>query len=143
MLEGLADRDLRSDETSDPYVASDEGLPYVPPTDPVVVPDDSDPEGVRIAAGTGSTALDEPFDEDHHAEPLSAEDEVTSRVREALRADAATSAYADSLEIDVDGDVVTLRGTVDDIEDSDTVAAVASVVSGIAEVRDETEVAGL
>jgi hypothetical protein len=142
-VETLIEREENSDETSDPYVASDEGVPWVPPTDPVVVPDERDPQGLMVAAGIGTTSLDEPYDADHHSTLLPAEDEMTARVREALRADAMTAGYADDLEIDTDGDVVTLHGTVDDMDDLDAVLAVASVVSGISEVRDELEVATL
>jgi hypothetical protein len=115
----------------------------VPPVDPVVVPDESEPEGLAVAAGIGTSALDEPYDADHHSTFLPAEDEMTARVREALRADAMTTAYADSLRIDTEADVVTLRGSVEDIEDLDAVLAVAAVVDGVTEVVDEIEVAGL
>jgi osmotically-inducible protein OsmY len=107
------------------------------------VPDERDPEGVSVAAGTGSTALDEPFDADHHSTLLPDDDEVTARVREALRADAVATVYADQLEIDTEGEVVTLRGTVEDMEDLDAVLAVAAEVTGITEVVDELDVATL
>src|SRR5947209_6750710 len=97
-LELLTDRELRSGETDDPNVATEEGLAYVAPTDPPIVP--SGDQGAEIAAGFGSSALDEPYDADHHSEVLTAEDEVTARVREALLADAATSAFAEDLQID-------------------------------------------
>ena len=140
-LELLTDLDLRSDETSDPDVASEEGLAWVPPTDPPVVP--SGDQGVAIAAGFGSTSRDEPYDEDHHAELLGNEDEMTERVREALRADAATSELADSVEIETSGSTVILRGVVDDLDDDDNLVAVASTVTGVAEVVDELDIASL
>ncbi|HEY7132900.1 MAG TPA: hypothetical protein VH440_11645, partial [Candidatus Limnocylindrales bacterium] len=62
---------------------------------------------------------------------------------EALRADSATSALADRLEIAVIGSTAIIRGQVDGIEDGDAIVEVASEVDGIDEVRDETEVAGL
>jgi hypothetical protein len=141
-FEALAATELRAGETIDPMLAAEEGLAWIPPSDPVVVPDNS-PEGLRVAAGFGTTALDEPFDIDHHGELLPAEDEMTDRVREALRADAATSRYADALKIDTEGGVVTIRGVVDDILDSDDIVAVASEVTDIVEVRDELRVRGL
>ena len=141
-LEGLASDELRAGETIDPLIAAEEGLAWIPPTDPVVVPDDS-PEGLRVAAGFGSSALDEPYDEDHHGELLPAEDEMTDRVREALRADAATSQYADSLKIDTEGGVVEVRGLVDDILDSDNILAVVSEVTGVIDVRDDIRVRDL
>jgi len=141
-LEALAAGELRAGETIDPLLASQEGLAWIPPTDPVVVPDES-PEGLRVAAGFATTALDEPYDADHHGELLPAEDEMTDRVREALRADAATSRYAEALKIDTEGGIATIRGTVDDILDSDDIIAVASEVTGIVEVRDHLEVRGV
>jgi BON domain-containing protein len=134
--------ELRDGETDDPYVASDEGLTYVPPTDPPTRPSD-DPEGIEVAAGTASSSLDEPYDADHHGEAISTESEVTARIREALEADAATSELADRIGISTLGGTVILRGTVDTIDDGDALVEVASRVSGVADVRDETVVAGL
>jgi hypothetical protein len=142
-VESLVEGELTEDETFDPIIAAEEGVPWIPPVDPVVVPDESDPEGVAIAAGIGTSAVDEPYDADHHSSFLPADDEMTARVREALRADAMTTAYADNLAIDTEADVVTLRGSVEDIEDLDAVLAVAAVVEGVTEVVDEMEIAGL
>jgi hypothetical protein len=139
-VEDLREREDASDETFDADIATEEGVPWVPPVDPVVVPDERDPEGLAIAGGIGSSVLDEPFDAEHHSEPLGFEDEMTTRVREALRDDAETTAYADLLTIDTDDDVVTLTGTVADIDDLDAVLAVAATVEGITEVVDELEI---
>lgn len=142
-VESLVEGERTEDETFDPIIAAEEGVPWVPPVDPVVVPDETDPEGVAIAAGTGTSAIDEPYDADHHSSFLPADDEVTARVREALRADAMTTAYADHLRIDTEADVVTVHGRVKDIEDLEAVLAVAAVVDGVTEVVDEMEVADL
>ena len=138
-LDTLMADELRDGETSDPNVAAEEGLTWVPPVDPVVVPDADDPQGLAIAAGFGTTAADEPFDADHHDSGLSDESEVTDRIREALRADARTSTLADRLVIATLGDVAVIRGLVDDVDDSDAIEEVVSEVAGIGEVRDETE----
>jgi hypothetical protein len=122
----VASPDLRSGETDDPLVAIEEGQTYVPPSDPPIVPSD-DPEGVESPGGDG----------------LDAEGDLNARIRDELRADAATTALADRLEIAVVGSTAILRGTVDGIEDTDAILEVASRVDGIDEVRDETEVAGL
>jgi hypothetical protein len=142
-LDALAATELRAGETTDPLLAAQEGLAWIPPSDPVVVPDATSPEGLRVAAGFGSTALDEPYDADHHGELLPGEDETTDRIREALRSDASTSRYADALRIDTEGGVVRIRGTVDDILDSDDIIAVASEVTGVVEVRDQLNVRGV
>jgi len=141
-LDRLMADELRDGETSDPNVAAEEGLTWVPPVDPVVVPDEDDPEGLAVAAGFGTTAGYEPCDADHHDSGLSDESEVTDRVREALRADARTSTLADRLVIATLGDVAVIRGVIDDVDDSDAIEEVVSEVDGIRVVRDETELAG-
>jgi hypothetical protein len=140
-LELLEDQDLRSDETNDAELASEEGLSYVAPIDPPIVP--SGDQGAQIAAGFGGSALDDPYDDDHLETPVTASDEMTERVRDAIRADASTSAYADTIEIETSGARVMLRGVVDDLEDDDNLVAVASTVAGVDEVIDRLEVAGL
>lgn len=139
-LEGLADRDLRAGETDIPYVAEEEGLTYVPPTDPPVVPSD-DPQGADIAAGTATSALDDGYTEGSAA--IGDESDLTNRIREALRADAATSTLADQVVIGAVGSTVVIRGTVDSLDDGDALVDVASRVEGVVDVRDETEVDGL
>lgn len=141
-IESLTQLELQDGTTDDPNVAAEEGVAYIAPTDPPIVPSRS-PEDAEVAAGMGSTARAEAYDADHHSGLLSSEDEMTARVREALRADAATSAYADEIEIETAGGIVLLRGEVDDVETTDDIAAVAQVVDGVTEVRDELEVRGL
>jgi hypothetical protein len=140
-LEALTTRELRGGETNDPNVAAEEGDTWVPPTDPPVVPDRDDPQGIAVAAGFGQTAIDEPYDADHHGDFLPADDEVTARVREALRADARTSRFADEIGIETEGGTVILRGIIEDVDDSDMLLEVVGVVSGVVEVIDETELA--
>jgi hypothetical protein len=142
-IEDLASLELREGETDNPDVAAEEGEVWVPPVDPPVVADADAVDGIRIAAGFGTTAGDDPFDADHHGTALPADDEVSARVREALLADARTSRLADRVEVETAGGVVRLRGDVDDIEDGDLLVEVATEVSGITDVRDETEVPGL
>jgi len=68
---------------------------------------------------------------------------MAARVREALRADAATTRYSESVVIGTRGRTVALRGVVDDIEDTDDLMAVASRVPGVDEIVDELEVRAL
>jgi hypothetical protein len=142
-LELLTELELREGETSDPNVAAEEGMSWVPPIDPPVVADAEDPEGARVAAGFGVDALEEPYDASHHSELLAVEDEFENRIREALLADSSTSRYADSVVIGNRGGTVVVRGIVDDIDDTDNIAAVISNVAGVGEVVDELEVAGV
>jgi hypothetical protein len=142
-LVGLTETELREGETADPNVAAEEGLTWVAPIDPPVVPDADNPEGIQVAAGFGADADSEPFDADHHSELLTSEDELGSRIREALRANSATSRYADDIVIGTRNGTVVVRGMVDDIDDTDNVAEVISTVAGVAEVVEELEVAGV
>ncbi len=142
-LELLIERELRAGETANPDVAAEEGLTWIPPIDPPVVPDLDDPQGIRVAAGFGTTADDEPYDADHHSESITNDDEMATRVREALRADAATSQYAETLAIGTRGSTIAVRGVVDDLDDTDNVVEVIGRVTGVAEVREELEVRGV
>jgi hypothetical protein len=141
-FEALTDRELRAGETDDAGEAAEEGLTYVPPTDPpIVAGEDGQPE---VAAGFSTSATDdEPFDADHHSETLPVDDEVTERVRDALRADALATEYADELDVETDGRVVILRGRVADLDDEDAVVAAAERVAGVSQVIDELEVVGV
>jgi hypothetical protein len=140
-LEMLTELELRAGETDDPMEAAEEGFTYIPPIDPPVV--SGGDEDAEIASGLGLSALDEPYDEDHHSGFLSADDEVRARVREALRADSSTSPYADKIAISMRSGVVTLRGVVADLVDSDNLLAVAEYVDGVDEVVDQLRVRGL
>lgn len=135
----LTEREERAGETSDAFKAAEEGLTYIPPVDPPGVPGDSY-ENAQIASGTGISALGEPYNRDHHSHQLPSVDDVRDQVYEALRADSSTSRYAEQVVVLVRGDTVILRGVVDDLSDSDNLAAVASYVDGVAEVLDELEV---
>ena len=95
----LAAEELREGETDDPDVATEEGLTYVPPSDPPIRADEEEPGGIEIAAGAAVSALSEPYDEDHESELLSDESDLTARIRDALEADAATTDLADRLII--------------------------------------------
>jgi hypothetical protein len=142
-IEDLAEIELREGETANPDVAAEEGLTWVPPIDPPVVPDLDDPQGAKVAAGFGTTAEDEPLDSSHRSADLTSEDDFTARIREALEADAATTAYADSLVIGTRGGTIVVRGLVDDIDDTDNIVDVITRVPGVDEVVEELEVRGV
>lgn len=139
-LESLAATELRDGETDDANEAAEEGLTWVPPIDPPLRVDDDGPE---VAAGFGTTATDEPFDQDHHGQAMFAVDEIEARVLEALRAHAATAGLADALAIDAEGARVIVAGSVDDLDDEDAVVSVVEAVSGVSEVVSRLEVRGL
>jgi hypothetical protein len=142
-VEDLTDTTLRDGETSNPAVAAEEGMTWVPPIDPPTVASADDPQGAAVAAGFGESAISEPYDQSHASQAVADEDELSARVREALRADAATSRFADELAIGTRDATVAIRGMVDDVDDSDNVIEVASRVTGVAEVIDEMDVRAL
>jgi hypothetical protein len=141
-LDDLDLDDLREGETDDPGVAVQEGLVYVPPIDPPVVPDPEARDGIVPAAGIGVSAESEPYDDDHRGTDLDPGSELNVRIREALRADAQTSVLEDRLVVGTRGSVAVIRGVIDDVDDSDSIIEVVSRVNGISDVLDQTELAG-
>jgi hypothetical protein len=140
-LESLVADEMRDGETDDALEAAEEGLTWVPPIDP---PTRADERGdAEMAAGFATSAADEPFDEDHHATLLPAQDEVEARVIEALLADSATTGLVDGLEIDAEGGRIRIAGTVDDLEDEDAIVAVAESVPGVTSVDSRLDIAAL
>jgi hypothetical protein len=141
-LELLTELELREGETDDPMEAVEEGMTYIPPTDPPTVPGGGYTDA-EVASGLGLTSRADPYDADHHSSFLPGDDEISARVREALHADAATTHFADRIAVETRGGVVVLRGLVDDLDDGDNALAVAEYVAGVVEVQDELRVRAL
>ncbi|HEU4327173.1 MAG TPA: BON domain-containing protein [Roseiflexaceae bacterium] len=143
-LELLTEQELRADETDDVMEAVEEGYTYVPPIDPPTVPSrDGEFENAEIASGLGLSSLEEPYDADHHQTFLSSDDEIVARIKEAIRADSSTTAYAGRIAVEARNGIITLRGVVDDMLDSDNLLAVAEYVEGVEEVVDELRIKGM
>jgi hypothetical protein len=143
-LELLTELELRDEETGDAYEAAEEGLAYVPPIDPPTVPSTGDAHfDSVVASGMGVSALDEPYDEDHPSSALPGDDDITALVRAALLADSSTTEFAHRIRIATRNSVVILRGTVEDLDDSDNAVAVAQYVEGVTEVIDELRIRAL
>ncbi len=122
--------------TTDSQVAVEEGVPYFPPTDPVVRPANN-PEELDILNGFAPDAMDDPALRDTPR----GDDEIAHDVARALRNDALTSDLA--IAIGVRGGVVVLRGEVPTLEDAENAEAVASNVAGVVEVREELAIASM
>jgi hypothetical protein len=142
----LVEQELREGETDDVMEAVEEGMTYVPPIDPPVVPDRDNLESVQVAAGFGLTAADQGSDPDafdaDNERAFERGDDMTAMVRQALRADSQTTHLADSLAIATINGTVIVRGVVDDLDDTDNIVAVISELPGVESVRDETTVRG-
>lgn len=128
--------------TTDAMEASEEGEPWFPPTDPVIVPQGNDDGGARVLGGLGP-ANDEEFraGDDEAEAAIVPDDELRLDVLEALATDALTS----SLQIQVlaANGVVTLRGTVEHLLDAESAESVAGRVPGVLDVREELQIGSL
>jgi hyperosmotically inducible periplasmic protein len=131
-LLGQEDPDEMANATDDPMVAADSAEPYVPPTDPPVVPKGG-PDNIEVADGFASTSEGA---EERAGVPGDAE--ITERVKDLLRTDAGTSTL--DLDVETIDGVVYLRGTVPSLEDTDLAAEVAARVPGVVDVVDEMTV---
>lgn len=158
-----------SGETDDPLVASEEGVPYIPPSDPVLSRSRFTESGPDVA-GTAPTdageleredeiQLDQPDEieaapedelESEAGEPagdvelirdLPTDDELAADVIEALR-DSDVPA-GDRLAIAAVGGRVTVRGSVESIDVLDELLGIVGDVPGVEEVVDEVAIEGL
>jgi osmotically-inducible protein OsmY len=105
---------------------------FVPPTDPVRTSDN------EVLGGFQSSAMDDNQEVRSEVVGGPADEAIANAVREELLQDAATTAL--EIRVHVYRGVVVLRGVVDDLDDADNAADVASRVPGVTEVRDELEV---
>lgn len=142
-LDLLLEQELREGETDDFMVAIEEGITYVPPIDPPIVNDPDDPESIQVAAGFGLSAEDPDDTSGDFDTARTGEDDMTARVRRALLNDSSTTHLAGRLTIVTVHGTVTIRGEVDDLDDTDNIVAVVSDLPDVEAVRDETVVRGL
>jgi len=135
--------ELGGDMTTDAMIAVEEGLPYMPPTDPVVRPSNDEQE-LSISGGFGESSDDEYPDIQATTaigDAPPGDEDVREQVIEALRTDAATADLV--IEVVVRNGIVHLRGMVPTLDDAEAVEEVAGRVPTIVEVREELEVAAL
>ena len=129
--------------SDDPTVATEEGVPYTPPTDRVLAPR----RAGEAAADVAGTPLDD-------AGELSADDSISAPTGELPQGDALLADVlaelrdsdvlaGDRIEVAVSGRTVTLRGEVESVDVGDEIAGIASDVPGVDEVVDETRIAGM
>jgi osmotically-inducible protein OsmY len=132
-----------SDVTSSTMIAAEEGIPYVPPTDPVVRPS-TDEQTIAVVGGFG-TASDEEFPDRLATTDLGdappGDEDLRDEVLQALRADAATTDLV--IAVTVRNGRVFLRGEVPSLDDAESAEEVAGRVPGIREVIEELSVTAL
>ena len=129
--------------SDDPTVATEEGVPYTPPSDRVIAP--------RRAREAASDVAGTPPDD---AGELAADDTISAPTGELPQGDALLADVlaelrdsdvlaGDRIEVAVSGRTVTLRGEVESVEVGDEIAGIAGDVPGVEEVIDETRISGM
>ena len=123
--------------TVDAGEASDEAIPYFPPTDPVVRDIDADP-ALEVIGGFQPTSMAGDADP---AAPTRGDEQIVDDVLRELREDALTTELA--IEVRAVNGVVALLGEVPSLDDAENAEAVAGRVPGVVEVRESLAVRGL
>lgn len=138
-VERLEDLEPEDELTSDSQEATEEGYPYLAPSDPPVLPSE-DLEGVRIAAGFAPSM--EESHPDQEVKPARVEKgdlELEEHVYKALRYSSETQNLTD-VEVCVCEGVVLLRGTVQSQDDIATVDDIVTDLDGVRAVRNDLRV---
>ena len=128
--------------TDDPLVATEEGVPYDPPTERVIA-QTGEPGGPDVAS-THPDAGEELDRVDTVQQPNASpprDDELTADVLEALRASDVPA--GDRIRILAEGSRVLVRGEVESLEVLDEILGLIDDVPGVDEVIDEVDVAGV
>jgi hypothetical protein len=117
-------------ETNDPLVASQEGVPWVPPSDRVLRSGTSDEEGADLAGA--------PVSDEEELEADDGDDEpLRVRALEALRSSDVTA--GDRIQVDAAGSTIWVRGRVESLEVADEILGILGDLDGVDEVVDELD----
>lgn len=135
----LFDDEGLEDEPERAMDAGGDNPPGEFPIDPPIIPGGRD-GAIIPGAGHGFDDDDDDDEDEDEVGPLEAmaDDEISARVRRLLRTDAATSMLR--IHVTTEDGVVTLRGLVQTLEDTDNAAEVASRAPNVVDVVDEIEV---
>ena len=136
--EGDLVEEPREGMTDDPLVASEEGVPYDPPTDRVL-----SEARVEVAGPDESDAGELERDDSIQAEDrgLPRDDELQADVVEALRASDVPS--GDRIRVAAAGSTVIVSGEVESMEVLDEILGIVGDVRGVDEVVDQLTVPGV
>lgn len=129
---------MMSDERPEKHPTPESEPDTGPTVDPIAVPGE-DPAQAQEAEPVGLTAYGELYARDTDEPGRLAADELVERVRAALRYDPRTRHSAEQVVIQVTGDIVQLRGTVDRPATVEACIVVAQSVAGVGEVRNELQ----
>lgn len=126
--------------TTDPALAQEQGLVYIPPSDPPVAPSD-DLQGVEIAAGFASSMEETDLDMLDLPERVDDNDsDLEDDIRTALRYNSETM-HLDDVRVYVRNGIAYLRGTVVSEDDITIVDEMVRDIDAVVDVNNELEVA--
>jgi hypothetical protein len=128
--------------TDDPLVASEEGVPYDPPSDRVLTQPHEGESGADVA-GTDPTQAGE-LEREDFVQPPDGEpprdDELQADVIERLRASDVVA--GDRIRVAAAGSRVWLRGEVESVDILEEVLGIVGDVPGVDDVVDEVRISG-
>jgi hypothetical protein len=128
--------------TDDPLVASEEGVPYDPPSDRVLTQPHAGESGADVA-GTDPTQAGE-LEREDFVQPPDGEpprdDELQADVIERLRASDVVA--GDRIRVAAAGSRVWLRGEVESVDILEEVLGIVGDVPGVDDVVDEVRISG-
>ena len=125
-----------------PLKAQQQGLVYIPPDEPPILPSD-DLQGIEIAAGFGKDVVfDDPRGEDTPDRLAGADWDLQARVEAVLRKSSLTNQMTD-IKVAVEDGIVYLSGEVETLDDIDVVCSVVQAIDGVEDVEEELIVTSL
>jgi hypothetical protein len=125
-----------------PLKAQQQGLVYVPPDDPPILPSD-DPQGIEIAGGFAKESQFEDPRGEHVPERVAGGDwDLQARIASVLRKSSLTNQMTD-VQVQVEDGVAYLSGKVETLDDIDVVCSVIQQIEGVVDVEEELIVTSL
>lgn len=118
--------------TRDVMEAVRDAEPYMAPTDPPILPGGT--EAIHTATGFGTS----PEEETARQGPFKNDADLQDEALLMLRQDSLTSHYTLIPHV-VDG-VITIRGTVSDLDDAEHAASIVGEIDGVVDVVDEMQI---
>ena len=125
-----------------PLKAQQQGLVYIPPDDPPVLPSD-DLQQIEIAAGFGKEVeLDDPRPEDTPDRLAEGDWDLQARIEAVLRKSSLTNQMT-GVKVAVEDGIVYLSGEVETLDDVDVVCSIIGAIDGVEDVEEELIVTSL
>jgi hypothetical protein len=125
-----------------PLKAQQQGLVYVPPDDPPILPSD-DPQGIEIAAGFAKESqFEDPRAEDVPERLAGGDWDLQARIESVLHKSSLTNQMTE-VQVEVEDGIVYLSGKVETLDDIDVVCAVVQQIDGVVDVEEELIVTSL